>query len=109
MPNLLVRLNLLTDSEQILTGCFRSLAHPNKIHRSEVVNMLVHIHGAEERTCDGCGRSSVIFDVRGERSECGLSLCQKCLRDFTSTLVQAAARIKENLTSCRFDSLILWC
>ena len=59
--------------------------------------MLVHIHGAEERTCDGCERSSVIFDVRGERSECGLSLCQKCLRDFTNTLVQAAARIKGNL------------
>ena len=63
--------------------------------------MLVHIHGAEERTCDNCGRSSVIFDVRGERSECGLSLCQKCFCDFTNTLVQAAARIKGNLDVAR--------
>ena len=61
--------------------------------------MLVHIHGAEERTCDGCGRSSVIFDVRGKRSESGLSLCQKCFRDFTNTLVQAAARTKGNLAA----------
>ena len=65
--------------------------------------MLVHIHGAEERICDGCGRGSVIFDVRGERSECGLSLCQKCFRDFTSALVQAAARIKGNLDAARID------
>jgi hypothetical protein len=63
--------------------------------------MLVHIHEAEERTCDGCGRNSVICDVRGARSECGLSLCQKCLRDFTNTLVQAAARIKGNLDAAQ--------
>jgi hypothetical protein len=62
--------------------------------------MLVHIHGAE-RTCDGCGRNSVICDVRGARLECGLSLCQKCLRDFTNTLVQAAARIKGNLDAAQ--------
>lgn len=59
--------------------------------------MLLHIHRAEERTCDGCGRGSVILDVRSERSECGLSLCQRCFRDFTNTLVHAAARIKGNL------------
>ena len=63
--------------------------------------MLVHIHGAEDRTCDSCGRGSVIFDVRGERSECGLSLCRKCFRVFTNTLVQAAARIKGNLDAAR--------
>jgi hypothetical protein len=63
--------------------------------------MLVHIHGAEERTCDGCGHSTVVCDVRGERSERGLSLCQKCLRDFTNTLVQAAARIKGNLNAAQ--------
>jgi NMD protein affecting ribosome stability and mRNA decay len=63
--------------------------------------MLVHIHGAEERTCDGCGRSSVIFDVQGKRPECGLSLCQKCFRDFTNTLVQVAARIKGDLDEAR--------
>jgi hypothetical protein len=63
--------------------------------------MMVHIHRAEERTCGGCGRNSVVFDVRGERSECGLSLCQKCFRDFTNTLVQAAARIKGNLEAAQ--------
>jgi hypothetical protein len=63
--------------------------------------MQMHIHGAEERTCDGCGRSSVIFDVWGERSECGLRLCQKCFREFTNALVQAAARIKGNLDDAR--------
>jgi hypothetical protein len=55
---------------------------------------MVHLHRAEERICDGCERHSVIFDVRGGRSERGLSLCLKCFRDFTSTLVQAASRIK---------------
>jgi len=59
--------------------------------------MMVHLHRAEERICDGCGRHSVIFDVRGGRSERGLSLCLKCFRDFTSTLVEAAGRIKGNL------------
>jgi ribosomal protein L37AE/L43A len=59
--------------------------------------MMVHIHRAEERQCDSCGRTSVVCDVRGERSERGLSLCQKCFRDFTSTLVEAAGRIKGDL------------
>jgi hypothetical protein len=30
-----------------------------------------------------------------------MSLCQKCLRDFTNTLVQAAARIKGNLDAAQ--------
>jgi len=59
--------------------------------------MMVHVHRAEERICDGCERRSVIFDVRGSRSERGLSLCLKCFRDFTNTLVEAASRIKGNL------------
>ena len=46
--------------------------------------MMVHLHGAEERICDGCERHSVIFDVRGGRAERGLSLCLKCFRDFTA-------------------------
>jgi hypothetical protein len=59
--------------------------------------MMVHLHRAEERMCDGCERRSVIFDVRGGRSERGLSLCQQCFRDFTGTLVEAASRIRGNL------------
>jgi ribosomal protein L37AE/L43A len=59
--------------------------------------MMVHIHRAEERQCDSCGRTSVVCDVRGERSERGLSLCQKCFRDFASILVQAVGRIKGDL------------
>ena len=59
--------------------------------------MMVHIHRAEKRRCDSCGRTSVVLDVRGEQSERGLSLCQRCFRDFTSTLVQAASRIKGDL------------
>jgi hypothetical protein len=59
--------------------------------------MMVHLHRAEERICDGCEQHSVIFDVRSGRSERGLSLCLKCFRDFTSTLVQAASRIKGDL------------
>jgi hypothetical protein len=61
--------------------------------------MMVHIHRAEERQCDSCDRTSVIFDVRGARTERGLSLCQKCFRDFTSTLMQASSRIKGDLES----------
>jgi hypothetical protein len=59
--------------------------------------MMVHIHRAEERMCDGCARRSVIFDVRAGRTERGLSLCQQCFHDFSSTLAQAAGRIKGNL------------
>jgi hypothetical protein len=59
--------------------------------------MMVHLHRAEERMCDGCERRSVIFDVCGSRSARGLSLCLKCFRDFTSTLVQAASRIQGDL------------
>jgi hypothetical protein len=75
--------------------------------------MLVHIHEAEDRTCDGCGHSPVICDVRGKRSECGLSLCQKCFRDFTDTLVQASARINNLKQLARalhldIDVLYLW-
>lgn len=58
---------------------------------------MIHIHRAEERVCDGCARHSVIFDVRGGRAERGLSLCQQCFRDFSSTLAQAASRIKGDL------------
>jgi len=58
--------------------------------------MMVHMHKAEERVCDSCARNSVVFDVRGGRSERGLSLCLQCFRDFTSTLVEAASRIKGN-------------
>jgi hypothetical protein len=59
--------------------------------------MMVHIHRAEERPCDGCGRRSVVCDVRGARAERGLSLCQKCFREFAQTLAEAASRIKGNL------------
>lgn len=59
--------------------------------------MMVHIHRAEERLCDSCGRMSVVCDVRGARPERGLSLCQKCFRAFARTLAEAASRIKGNL------------
>ena len=68
-----------------------------QIQRYETQFMMVHIHRAEERPCDSCGRSAVVFDVRGARAERGLSLCQKCFREFAQTLAEAASRIKGNL------------